>query len=337
MKEIVLIPAYKPDEKLVTLVKQLNNAQLNAVVVNDGSGSEYDEIFGQVSEFAVVVSHPHNCGKGRALKTGIKYISENFSECRFFITADADGQHRVEDILRVRSELENGSEFVLTTRKLKRNIPFRSKFGNDLSRFVYTLATGKYFSDNQSGLRGFSVDNAKWLLEVKGEKYDYEMNMLYYAAKQAIPVTTLDIEAVYIDGNKSSHFNPVLDTVRIYRLLFNSAKASIISAIAAQLFVFSCFFIPDTAYDFLYITAAGLIAALITYLLNKFLLFKNVDVRDGLRTLLFTVVRYVIYTIFAALIISIFPVVPVYLAFVICVIIGLPVRFYLHKYVDALN
>ncbi len=337
MKEIVLIPAYKPDEKLVTLVKQLNNSQLNAVIVNDGSGSEYDEIFKEVSEFAAVVSHPHNCGKGRALKTGIKYISENFGECRFFITADADGQHRVEDILRVRDELEKGAEFVLTTRKLKRNIPFRSKFGNDLSRFVYTLATGKYFSDNQSGLRGFSIDNAKWLLEVKGEKYDYEMNMLYYAAKQAIPVTTLDIEAVYIDGNKSSHFNPVLDTVRIYRLLFNSAKASIISAIVAQMFVFSCFFIQDTPYDFLYITAAGLLAALITYLLNKFLLFKNIDVRDGLRTLLFTVVRYVMYTIFAALIIGLFPVLPVYLAFIICVIIGLPVRFYLHKYVDALN
>lgn len=337
MKEIVLIPAYKPDEMLITLVKELNNAHLDAVIVNDGSGSEYDDIFKQASEYAVIVSHPRNRGKGRALKTGIKYISENYSDCDYFITADADGQHRVEDIMRVRDELKNGAEFVLTTRKLRRNIPFRSKFGNDLSRFVYTLATGKYFSDNQSGLRGFSAENAGWLLEVKGEKYDYEMNMLYYAAKQAIPVTTLDIEAVYIDGNKSSHFNPVMDTVRIYRLLFNSAKASIISAIVAQIFVLCSLFVPNTDYDYLFITAAGLLAGLLTYSLNRFILFRNIQVRDGLRTLLFTIVRYVLYTAFSALIIGIFPVIPLYVAFVICVIIGLPIRFNLHKYVDILN
>ncbi len=337
MKEIVLIPAYKPDEKLIELVKELNNNGLSAVVVNDGSGSEYDSIFQAASQYAEIVVHPQNKGKGRALKTGIKYISDNFSDCRYFITADADGQHKVEDILRVRKQLKDGGEFVLTTRKLRRNIPFRSKFGNDLSRFVYTLATGKYFSDNQSGLRGFSIENASWLLDVKGEKYDYEMNMLYYAAKQSIPVTTIDIEAVYIDGNKSSHFNPLLDTVRIYKLLFNSAKASIISAIIAEILVLSHVFIPNTNFDYLYVIAAGLFGALTTYILNRFLLFRKIDVRDGLRTLLFTIVRYMFYTVFTALIINLFPVIPVFLAFNICVLAGLPIRFNLHKYIDALN
>lgn len=337
MKETVLIPAYKPDEEMCALVKELHAEGFDTVIVNDGSGEEYSDIFERASQYATVVEHTKNCGKGRALKTGIKYISENRPECDFFITADADGQHRVKDILRVREALREGATFVLTTRLLNRNIPARSKFGNDLSRVIYTLATGKYFSDNQSGLRGFSVENAKWLLQVKGEKYDYEMNMLYYAAKQAIPVTTLDIEAVYIDGNRSSHFNPVKDTLRIYRLLFNSAKASIISAILAQIAVFVCGIVSETPYDSLCILAAGFGAALVTYTLNKFLLFRSVHVGDGGRTMVFTVARYILYALLTAVITSFIPVIPLYVAFNIFVLLGLPVRYYLHKHVDALN
>ncbi len=337
MKETVLIPAYKPDEEMCALVKELHAEGFDTVIVNDGSGEEYADIFKRASEYATVVEHTQNQGKGRALKTGIKYISENRPECEFFITADADGQHRVKDIIRVSEALREGAHFVLTTRLLNRNIPARSKFGNDLSRVIYTLATGKYFSDNQSGLRGFSIHNADWLLKVKGEKYDYEMNMLYYAAKQAIPVTTLDIEAVYIDGNRSSHFNPIKDTLRIYRLLFNSAKASIISALLAQIAVFVCGILSETPYDSIYIAAAGLTAAVITYLLNRFLLFRNVDFRDGGRAMLFTSARYILYALATAALTSFVPAIPLYIAFNIFVLMGLPIRYFLHKYVDAFN
>lgn len=337
MRETVLIPAYKPDEEMCNLVKELHAEGFDTVIVNDGSGDEYAELFKRASQYGTVIEHNQNQGKGRALKTGIKYIAENRPECEFFITADADGQHRVKDIIRVRDELRNGALFVLTTRLLNRNIPARSKFGNDLSRVIYTLATGRYFSDNQSGLRGFDISNADWLLKVKGEKYDYEMNMLYYAAKQAIPVTTLDIEAVYIDGNRSSHFNPVKDTLRIYRLLFSSAKASIISALLAQIAVFACGILSETPYDSIYIAAAGMSAAVITYLLNRFWLFGNVDFRDGGRTMLFTSARYILYALATAVLTSFLPFIPLYVAFNVFVLIGLPIRYFLHKYVDAFN
>lgn len=337
MKEMVLIPAYRPDERLIELVTELRRHNLEVLVVNDGSEREYDKIFSTAAGHAHLTAHEKNRGKGCTLKTGIKYILENFSDCEYIITADADGQHRVEDILRVRDEMRNGSEFVLTTRKLNKKIPFRSKFGNDLSRFIYTLATGKYFSDNQSGLRGFTKENAQWLLKVAGEKYDYEMNALYYAAKLSIPITTLDIEAVYIDGNKSSHFNPVKDTARIYKLLFFSARGSLISAVLAQVIILLSLLIPGTPSSCLYITMAGVLAAICTYMLNRFAVLKDIDVRDGLRTMLFTVVRYVLYTLFTAILTGIFPALPIYVAFIICLLAGLPIRYFLHKYVDALN
>ena len=337
MKEIVLIPAYKPDEEMCSLAKDLNTRGFDVLIVNDGSGAEYDETFNTASQYATVISHEQNKGKGRALKTGMEYIQKNCPECVFFITADADGQHRADDIVRVKEELKNGAPFVLTTRLLGRNIPKRSKFGNDLSRVIYTLSTGRYFKDNQSGLRGFSAQNIDWLLKVKGEKYDYEMNMLYYASKQAIPVTTLDIDAVYIDGNKSSHFNPVKDTVRIYRLLFSSAKASIITAILAQIAIFVCALVTDVPYDSIYVVTAGLGAAVTAYFINRFFVFSNVDFRDGGRSMLFTLFRYMLYGLGTAVITSFLPFIPLFIAFNFCALLGLPIRYFAHKYISAFN
>ncbi len=337
MKEVVLIPAYKPDSEMCNLARKLQDCGFDVLIVNDGSGAEYDNVFLQASEFATVICHNKNRGKGRALKTGMEYIRDNFKECEFFITADADGQHKCEDIIRVKEALEDGAEFVLTTRLLNRNIPKRSKFGNDLSRVIYTLSTGRYFKDNQSGLRGFSVENIDWLLKVKGEKYDYEMNMLYYASKQAIPINTIDIEAVYIDGNKSSHFNPVKDTIRIYKLLFSSAKASIITAVLAEIAIFVCGIVTDVPYDSLYVLTAGFAAAVTTYIINKFFIFKNVDYRDGGRNMLYTVLRYTLYALGSAVITSFLPFIPLFVAFNVCALIGLPIRYFAHKYIHAFN
>ncbi len=337
MKEVVLIPAYKPDNEMCNLARKLQNCGFDVLIVNDGSGAEYDNVFLKASAFATVICHNKNQGKGRALKTGMEYIRDNFKECEFFITADADGQHKCKDIIRVGEALKNGAEFVLTTRLLNRKIPKRSKFGNDLSRVIYTLSTGRYFKDNQSGLRGFSADNIDWLLKVKGEKYDYEMNMLYYASKQAIPITTLDIEAVYIDGNKSSHFNPVKDTARIYRLLLKSAKASIITAILAEIAIFICGLVTDVPYDSLYVLTSGFAAAVTAYVINKFFIFKNVDYRDGGRNMLYTVLRYTLYALGTAVITSFLPIIPLFVAFNICALIGLPIRYFVHKYIHDFN
>ena len=159
MREIVLIPAYRPDECLCELVERLSAEGFSILVVDDGSGEAYRPVFEQVKAYARVLTAEKNGGKGSALKKGMAVLKDHFPEMEYFITADADGQHRVEDILRVRQELKNGASFVLTMRKLHRNIPLRSKIGNDMSRFIYTLLSGHFLRDNQSGLRGFTAEH----------------------------------------------------------------------------------------------------------------------------------------------------------------------------------
>ena len=332
MKNIVIIPAYKPNNELVKIVEELHSKDLGVIVVNDGSGVEYDEIFNAVSEKADVVTIVCNSGKGNALKTGMQTIIDKYPECEAFVTADADGQHKSEDIIRVFNELENGAEFVLTVRKFRENMPFRSKFGNNLSRYIYTILNGHYFLDNQSGLRGFSAKHAKWLVRVGGNKYDYEMNMLYYADKQGVQITTIPIEAIYIDNNSSSHFNPVKDTLRIYARLFLSARITFASWILVeQLILLATIFL---GYKYVHITVPSIGATAVAFniILNKFVVFRGFKYKDFMRTTIYTVLRYIVYSAWVFMFAFSMPFIPLFLSFNFVMILMIPAEYLIHKF-----
>ncbi|MBQ9848484.1 MAG: glycosyltransferase [Clostridia bacterium] len=294
---VVVIPAYKPDKELIKLTEKLSTHDLGILVVNDGSGKEFDGVFKSVEPFAKVIHLEKNGGKGGALKAGFKALAEQFPEHTHFITADADGQHSVEDILRVRDALLSNAEMVLTVRGLNKKIPFRSKIGNDLSRRIFTLLTGHWLADNQSGLRGFSAKHTEWLLKVGGEKYDYEMNVLYYAKKQKIEITTLPIKAIYIDGNSSSHFNPIKDTVRIYKRLFSSASAGLISWIFCEIALIVIWRLYDYQNVLITVPSVGITGALIRFSIDQFILFNGIALQSASITFLSTVTRYVLYAV----------------------------------------
>ena len=326
----IVIPAYQPDEQLVRLVEQLHAHHFSLLVVDDGSDERFAPIFEKAEHYAVVI-HPAHKGKGAALKEGFAQVTKIFPDCRFVITADADGQHRLEDILRVREALESGNDFVLTVRKPKKDVPARSKFGNALSRVVYTVMNGHYFDDNQSGLRGFSVKHIPWLLLVKGNKYDYEMNMLCHADKQSIEITPLPIESIYIDGNKSSHFNPVMDTVRIYRRLFFSVWPSLVAVLLWE--VLTLLFTLQFGYEYHFVTipTAVMTAALISFLLQKFIVFRKLPYKDGFRMLLFCVIRSAVYFCFVQTLLLITHLVPLFFVVNLAAILMLVAEYYIHK------
>lgn len=332
MRDIVLIPAYEPDEKLVELVRELKRQEVGILVVNDGSGKNYDHIFENISDEAVVIALPANSGKGAALKYGMAHIKENFPDCEQFVTCDADGQHSPKDVCRVFETLHKGADFVLTVRKLNRRIPLRSKIGNDLSRFVYTVLTCCYLSDNQSGLRGFHVKHIDWLLKVKKDKYDYEMNVLYYASKQKITITTLPIEAIYIDNNESSHFNPIRDTVRIYKCLFESSIGNVLAILGSQILLLQFSVLLGYRHLFVTVPTVGAVYVLLNIILNRFWIFRNVTYKDYLHTIIYGVINHVIYTIGCLLYALIFPKIPMFWAFNLSVLMFIPVKYFMYKF-----
>lgn len=327
---VVLIPAYEPDEQLVTLTRRLAEQDLSVLVVNDGSGEGYGDIFARVT--GEVITLEKNSGKGAALKAGMEHILRSLPDCTHCITCDADGQHRVEDVLRVRERLLKGEKFVLTVRRRKKGIPLRSRVGNDLSRFVYTLLANRYLSDNQSGLRGFAREHLSWLVKVEKNNYDYEMNTLYYAAKKNIRIDTLPIEAIYIGNNESSHFNPIGDTLKIYRSLFRLALGSILAFGVTELLIGVLSL--TVGYHGLTFTMpmVAAVAYMVCTLLNMFVFFRNTPCHDYWLTLIYTVLEYFFYTL-GCLLLEFSPLeLPLFAAFNLVYFVCIPLRYCLHKF-----
>lgn len=228
-KYIALIPAYKPTAFLLDLVHRLDSYGFAVVLVDDGSGAEYEHLFFECSRYAEVLYHTQNAGKGCALKTGLQYILGRFDGNSVVVTVDADGQHRVDDALavcRVAEQFPNS--LVLGSRKLKNNVPLRSRFGNTVTRLVYRISTGLKIYDTQTGLRAFKASLIQNLLNIPGERYEYEMNILLHFAREGILIKEHEIETIYIDNNSQSHFDAVKDSVRIYKEILKFSASSFV-------------------------------------------------------------------------------------------------------------
>ena len=204
MNNVVCIPAYKPDHRLLDLVEALENVGLIRIVLaDDGSGSEYTPVFAHV---------------GAALRTGIEMAVHQFGRNINVFTADADGQHLAQDIVRIADAMDTYPDhLVLGVRDFdKENVPPKSRMGNRITSAFFRAATGVSCNDTQTGLRGIPASLIPLALRCKGDRYDYEMNFLTEAVKSA-PLLMIPIETVYEDGNKGSHFRPVRDSFLIYR------------------------------------------------------------------------------------------------------------------------
>lgn len=229
-KNYVIIPAYEPDWRLIHLLKELNE-RLNAVfvVVNDGSSRDKDEIFSEAEKLAVVLHHDKNYGKGRAVKTALSFIKNQEYTGRIVI-ADADGQHTPEDIALLLT-MKEGERNVLITgcRSFQGEIPFRSRLGNQFTRATFWILSGKWLKDTQTGLRAFDSSLIPRFLEISGDRYEYETNMLMTCVKENIRIVEIPIETIYLEGNKSSHFRAIKDSARIYMTMFKFVSSSFLS------------------------------------------------------------------------------------------------------------
>ena len=220
----VLIPAYNPTNDLIPLTEGLLENNFKVIVVNDGSKSDAEEIFSKLNNDITFLKHKTNMGKGQALKTGFEYILKNI-HCDGVITADADGQHLLSDIIKIAKKIDvNSPCLLLGSRKLDDTTPFKSKFGNKITRGVFKIATGAYVYDTQTGLRGIPFRYLKEFLTIEGQRYEYEINMLIYCAKKKIKMEEITITTVYIDNNKASSFNIVKDSIKIYKCLIKNSS-----------------------------------------------------------------------------------------------------------------
>lgn len=244
----VLIPSYHPErELLIPFLGRLQEAGFGVlVVIDDGSGEEYRAIFDEAEALgATVLRHDVNRGKGRALKTGFTHCA-TLDGLVGVVTADSDGQHSPHDITAVARKLleVDARTAVFGSRDFTGDhVPPKSRFGNQTTSRVLKLLTGQYLTDTQTGLRGFRTALAQESADVKGERFEYEMNVVLWLLGSHHPIVEVPIETIYHDlENSVSHFRPVRDSAMIYGVIirqFGKFFASSVGSAALDLAVYA--------------------------------------------------------------------------------------------------
>lgn len=279
----VLIPAFEPDGKLIKLLTDLVPTIFSGriLVVDDGTEDQtiFDEINHSFSDTVKVIHHNVNQGKGAALKTGFAYFQAHMPTISGIATLDSDGQHTLKDLMRCISCFkQNTNAMVLGYRHFSRNIPFRSRFGNLLTDELVHLLTGMTIHDTQTGLRVIPMAYAQKSRQFKGNRFEFEFTMLLQAKDNGVIINEQPIETIYLDGNASSHFHVIKDSIAIYSRFIKFALSGLVSfGVDNGIFILlmQIFAIATKSGVMMATIIARLLSAIVNYQLNHRVVFDG--------------------------------------------------------------
>ena len=285
-RAVAVLPSLNPSEKFDRVVDELIAAGFrHIVIVDDGSRQENKAHFARAAAYpeVTVLTHEVNRGKGAGLKTAFRYLSEHCPDCIGAVTIDGDGQHKTADIIRCVEAMSDENTIVMGCRDFSlEHVPARSRSGNRITSAIFRLLCGIRLSDTQTGLRVFPAKLFPQLLNVSGERFEYETNMLLELTRQGVKLKEVPIETVYEDDNSESHFRPVADSIRIYKFIILYALSSLAGALA-DLIVFYIFrrvfegAMADAAAVLLATVIARAVSSFLNFNLNKKVVFNGQD------------------------------------------------------------
>jgi glycosyltransferase involved in cell wall biosynthesis len=276
-KICILIPSLNPDENLNELLGGIIKSNWKKIIiVDDGSTTETKKIFNAiVKKYGItLLTHEVNKGKGASIKTGLDYIKNHEIDSDGLITVDADGQHLVKDIIRIaNSSVNNINDVIFGVRMFGKSTPFASMFGNKVTQFLLHSINSIAISDSQTGLRylpKFLLDD---LLNLPSNRYDYELDCLITIKNLNVNIIQVQIETVYIEDNKGSHFKGLLDSSKVLLILVRHSIISL-SCFGFDIFLFALFF--SYSESVLFATfMARLIVLPFYFIANKFVAFRS--------------------------------------------------------------
>lgn len=279
----VILPSLNPDEKLIGTVEGLIRVGFKDIVlINDGSDEEHTKNFPDSNKYpqCTIINHWINRGKGAGLKTAFAFVKKMRPNCRGVVTVDGDGQHRPEDVAACAKRMLDEQCVILGARNFDlEGIPARSVFGNKMTSFVLKILCGMKITDTQTGLRAIPVEHLDTLMSVKGDRFEYETNMLLAFKDNEINYAENPIRTVYIEENKTSHFNPFKDSVRIYaqilKYVFSSLSATVID-LGMFALLFALLFPDKITNKEICAAACSVMARIVSSAYNYFINFRFV-------------------------------------------------------------
>lgn len=261
---VILIPALDPPEIFLSYIDELIQVGFKDILVVD-DGSHQKKIFEKIGSLpqVTVLTHPENYRKGRALRTGLAYYKDHYSYDEYcgVITADSDGQHLVDDVLKISKSLaKREDKMILGVRDFDQsNVPSKSRIGNKLTSLGFRVLIGLSVSDTQTGLRGIPNPLIDLSLSIPGDRFQYETAVLIETGKVS-GFEEIKIQTVYYDENKGTHFNPAKDSIQIFNLLLG------------------------TFFRYIFVSLSSFVVDILLFALGTKLLFPALSVRIPLST-----------------------------------------------------
>ena len=297
MKDIfVIVPTLNPNIDIFEpFLEKLQKKIKNILVYDDGCRDEYKPFFASLEKKGIIVLHHYvNLGKGRAMKDAFNYILNEYPNIKGVVTADSDGQHGVDDIIKCAKEVINHPDsLILGCRDFNsKNVPARNRFGNKTTRSVLKIFVGLSVSDTQTGLRGLSREVMAKYMTTAGDRFEYETNQLIDSLSKDIPIYEVPIETIYVNGNTESHFNPIKDSIAIYKVFLKYIFASL-SSFVIDILLFALFtkFLKGTYAIFCSTVIARVISSIYNYVVNANMVFKNKNKSSFIKYVILVIVQ----------------------------------------------
>ena len=209
---LVGVPTYNNEKTIGGIIRGILDMGLPVLTVNDGSTDGTSSI---IAQFPIDrIEFPKNRGKGRAIRSALKWAhKKNFD---WLITIDADGQHNPADISRFIEKIkESTGKIIIGKRDFGENVPKKSRFGRGWSNMWIRIASGGNTPDSQSGFRAYPTSELT-RLKFFGSRYEFEIEVLVRAVWAGLELDSVDVSVRYFQGNERvSHFRPLLDNFRI--------------------------------------------------------------------------------------------------------------------------
>jgi glycosyltransferase involved in cell wall biosynthesis len=223
---VILIPAYNEEKYIKKVIKGCSKYGLDIIVVDDGSSDNTLKVVKSIpapkNYRIILLKHEINKGKGKSLKTGFKYIIEkNYPGV---ITLDADGQHNTEEIKNFLKIVKKGKPDLIIGDRMGNtaHMPFIRLATNVITSRIISAIAGKRVNDVQSGFRYIRTDVLK-NINLETGNFDTEPELIIKSSWSGYNIKNIPISTIY-HKNFISHVNPANDTIKFFRLVFNSIK-----------------------------------------------------------------------------------------------------------------
>ena len=292
---IIVIPSLNPDQRFLDFILSLKTERednrslfIDIIVVNDGTKSELLHFYDEANDIYpfTLLTHATNLGKGRAMKTAINHVLNLYPSIKGVLFADSDGQHLATDCFNcIQLSHHHPDALILGVRDFDdKNVPTKNKVGNIITRNVFHFLCGIKVSDSQTGLRVIPQSFLQPLMNIQGERFEFEMYMLLATKDFQIPIQEQAIATVYEKESYTTHFNPIRDSIKIYtiflKFLFSGISSFLLDSILFLFFI--SFLNGQTSYILMATFLSRGFSSIYNYMLNNHLVFKSENKIGGL-------------------------------------------------------